>query len=505
MADLTLIGMEDEKLEVFYENMERLNTRSLNYDLSIDHMVTGAFIGMLVFNPAVADKGFSDIMPFDYGDCSILPVPLYSQDPIITLNINEEMKRFITDESPDAEAVRQNMPAEMVEAMKDESQVDLEGLSTVYLPRATLSTMQGGVSLYRKLLPLWIYERLLYRGTLTDATRRQKNTLHIKVGNETWVPTDEELRMYLQRFQETEQDPISSYVATVADVQTEEILPPGSDLRWTDMAQAMSEMKQIALGVSVSFLQGDGNYSTADLAISTFLEGVASYRQFVTWKFYYGKLFPLIAHLNEYYKDDKKSGEETSAADVRRLQSLQLQLNETRRLAFPKIEWHKTLRPEANRDYIDVLDQLEQKGVPIPIRTWFAVGGLDPDQTMKDMEGDKALRDRIKQLKPPPPPDQDGLGGGGFASVGDPPAEMPRPRETASLGRVLTRPYAEYDNEVWEMSRSGKVRHWVPSQHRRHRQINERIALSLRRLSSAEEYAKALSRARRIKRDPMYW
>ena len=494
-SDMTLIGMDDEKLDVFYENIDRLNMQSLHFEMSVDHLVTGAFIGMLVYNEQVSDKGFSDVMPFDYGDCEVLPVPLYSRDPIITLNISEEMQKFINDTSPDAEAIRRNMPPQMVENIKDAKAVDLDSLSTIYLPRATMSTVQTGVSLYRRILPIWLYERILYRGTLTDATRRQKSTLHIQVGSETWTPTDDELQNYMRTFQETEQDPISSYVATLNDVQTSEILPPGSDLRWTDMAQSMSEMKLMALGSSAAFLQGEANFSTQDIAISTFLESVATFRSYITHKFYYGKLFPLIAYFNDYYVDDKKK--ETSAfgssKEARRLQALHVELNDSRKLEYPSIQWRKLLRPEANRDYLDTLQLLEERGVPIPVRMLAAVGGLDMEQLMKDMEGDKALRDKIKQLKPPPPPDPDG-GGGGFASLEEG-TVLPPARETAALSNILNRPYREEDREVFEFSRTGRKK-WVVDQHRRGRQVNEKIAASMRRLSNPGHFESALRRGR---------
>lgn len=500
-SDFTLVGVEDERAEVFYENIERLNMKSLHVPASVDHMVTGAFIGMLVYNPALVDKGFTDIMPFDYSCCDILPVPLYSQDPVITLRIDEEMKRFANDESDDAKAAQRNMPPEMLQAMKDESAVDLDSLSTLYLPRTTMSTMQTGVSIYRRILPLWLLERVLYRGTMTEATRRQKSTLHITVGDENWVPTDDELANYLKTFQETEQDPISSYVATVAGVQTQDILPPASEWRWNDSVPSFNEFKLMALGVSTAFLQGDTSVTTQDMAISTFIEMVAAYRRFVTWKIYYGKLFPMIARLNDFYADDSPSKETSATREVRRLQNLQIQLNETRKLEFPKIQWHKTLRPEADREQLDMMQSLREFGVPIPLRHVMAVGGMDQDQVLKDLEGEKEFKDKVKKLKPPPANPEEGeegeggFGPGGFASLEDGPEPLPPPRETASLANVLTRPYREEDREFYATTKTGK-RRWVYNQRAAHRKADERVIASLSRLSDRGHFAAMLRKAR---------
>ena len=292
----------------------------------------------------------------------------------------------------------------------------------------------------------------------------------------------------METFQETEQDPISSYVATVLDVNTEEILPPGSDWRWSDSVPNLNELKLMALGVSTSFLQGDSSFSTQDLGISTFLEGVAGYRRFYTTRVYYGKLFPIIARLNEFYEDDKSPKETSATTEVRRLQTLQTELNDTRKLEYPQIQWHKTLRPEADRDQLDVMQTLDEKGVPLPIRTWAAIGGFDLDQLIKDMEGDKAIRDRIKSLKPPPPPDEDG--GGRFASL-----EGGVPRETARLSNIVNRPYAEADMELWDTTKTGK-RRWVMNQSRRSRQINEKVYASLQRLSDKNHMYQTLKQAK---------
>lgn len=498
-SDMSLVGMDDDKTEVFHDNIERLNMRELHLPLSVDNMVTGAFVGMLVYNKAVTERGFADIMPFDYSCCELMQVPMYSQDPIVTLRIDDELKRFAASESDDAVAVQHSMPPEMLDAIRNEPSVDLDSLSTVYIPRTTMSTMQTGVSLYRRILPLWLLERVLYRGTMTEATRRQKSTLHITVGDENWVPTDEELSDYMRTFQETEQDPISSYVATVAGVQTQEILPPASDWRWTDSVPTMNELKLMALGASTAFLQGDTSVTTQDMAISTFIEMVAAYRRFITWKLYYRKLFPMIARLNEFYEDDKGSSRETSAArDVRRLQNLQIQLNETRQLAFPKIQWHKSLRPEADREQLDMLQTLREFGVPVPIRTVAAIGGMDMDQLLKDMEGEKELKARIKSLKPPPDPEDDGdggFGGGrGFAALDDG-AVPPPPRETARLSNIVTRPYSESDMEISGTTRTGR-RKWLYNQSRAGKLADERVAASLRRLSDGNHLLRMLRKAR---------
>ena len=64
---------------------------------------------------------------------------------------------------------------------------------------------------------------------------------------------------------------------------------------------------------------------------------------------------------------------------------------------MPSIHWHKALKPEADKEYLELLTTLQGVGLPIPLRMWAAAGGLSIDELMSDLDDDKKLRNTIAE------------------------------------------------------------------------------------------------------------
>lgn len=389
-SDFNLIGADENQIKVFMDTIERLNLKTLHVEMSTDQMVSGAFLGSLVYK----NGGFSDVIPFDYAYAKVTPNPLYSEDPIIQVEVSPDLKSFVNSSIPAVKEIHSRLPQDIMTALRTAKEIDLDPLSTIYLPRTSLSTIQTGVSYFRRILPLYLIERVLYRGTLSEVTRRQRSTLHITAGDEDWIPTSEELSEIVGLFQSTEMDPISSVVATRNSIQTNEIRSAGDFFKWTDVADQLSFMKMRALGINESFLSGDASYNTMEVAMSTFIEDLRTYRERETRRLYYDKLFPLIAVANNFYKEENK----TTAT---RLQTTRLMktLNDTNNLVIPEVHWHKPLQPEADQSYMEILATLEEKGLPVPLRMWAAAGGYNLDKILADQEADADISKKVEEYK----------------------------------------------------------------------------------------------------------
>lgn len=388
-SDFNLIGADENQIKVFMDTIERLNLKTLHVEMSTDQMVSGAFLGSLVYK----NGGFSDVIPFDYAYAKVTPNPLYSEDPIIQVEVSPDLKSFVNSSIPAVKEIHSRLPQDIMTALRTAKEIDLDPLSTIYLPRTSLSTIQTGVSYFRRILPLYLIERVLYRGTLSEVTRRQRSTLHITAGDEDWIPTSEELSEIVGLFQSTEMDPISSVVATRNSIQTNEIRSAGDFFKWTDVADQLSFMKMRALGINESFLSGDASYNTMEVAMSTFIEDLRTYRERETRRLYYDKLFPLIAVANNFYKEENK----TTAT---RLQTtLMKTLNDTNNLVIPEVHWHKPLQPEADQSYMEILATLEEKGLPVPLRMWAAAGGYNLDKILADQEADADISKKVEEYK----------------------------------------------------------------------------------------------------------
>ena len=218
-SDFTITGGTEDQLKVFNEAIEKLNLKTAHTEMSIDQMVTGAFVGSLVHH----NNELVDIIPFDYGYTTVHPNLLYSEDPSLQIEISDAVREYANSKIPGIMDSHKRIPPDLMQALRTAKIIDLDPITTLYLPRTTMSTVQYGVSYFRRIVPIYLLERVLYRGTISEAQRRQRSTLHIQAGDEDWVPTSAELQELVALFQSTEMDPISATVATRNSIQTQEI------------------------------------------------------------------------------------------------------------------------------------------------------------------------------------------------------------------------------------------------------------------------------------------
>ena len=496
-SDFTLTGADDEKLEIFRKTLEKLNMKSTHELMAKDRLVSGAFVGSLVFDKSPDGvKGFSDMVTFNYADCEILPVPMNSQDPILNLTISEELRNFASADISALQAVRDRMPKDMLENFADSKEVVLEPLSTVYLPRTTLSTVQSGVSYYRRVLPCYLLERVLYRGTITEATKRQRSLQHITVGDtEDWIPTEEDMNFIVQLFQVAETDPLSHIVATRGNIQVSEVMPRSDIWSWNEVSDQVREIKMQALGISDSFLTPDGAFDTTQTALSVFIESMRSFRDHFTQKFYYEKLFPLIARMNDLQTEKKNKETAAPKKEARRLTEIQNELNDTENMLIPELQWHKQLRPSGDQEYMDRLNVLQEKGLPIPLSVWCAAAGVNLEQIMGDLDEDQKIRQELEKYKPKQPEGEEDQ----YASLqNNAPLSTTgsKKRDTSLLGNIMDRQYTDADMEIASRTRTGKKK-WLPKQNEARKRMNGKIVKALESMKDPNEYAKALKRNKR--------
>ena len=57
------------------------------------------------------------------------------------------------------------------------------------------------------------------------------------------------------------------------------------------------------------------------------------------------------------------------------------------------------MKPEVDKDYLEILETLEEKGIPIPLRIWAAAGGENIDELINALDDDNELRLEIAEKK----------------------------------------------------------------------------------------------------------
>lgn len=424
-SDFTLGGVTDKKaMRAFQETLERLNARTMLPHLSTDHLVDGAFIGSLLFNRT--SKKFFDIMPHRNDNSKIDSLPFFGQDPIITVAIPENVRASLGSDSNRITNLRQRLGDDVINLLMQDA-LELDPLTTVYIPRKTFSTGEG-VSFFRRVLPIYLIEKNLFRGTLVESSRRQRGILHLQLGDgDQWEPTVADMEFMTELFMNADADPLGAIIATRLGVESQEIRQGGDFWKVTDTWDSTAMFKLRALGISESFLSGDANYATADSSLTVFIESLRAYRDMITRRLFYNKIFPLVSLVNGLTVNDRgKLIRKDGLLDSDNMQANLDKMADGTRLLIPNVHWSKQLKPEGDTQYMDMLTSLSEKGIPVPMRAMAAAGGFNLDSLLSDSDDDLDLLKRVSEygkkvsdIKKKYGPSEDEGGGSGFASGGE--------------------------------------------------------------------------------------
>lgn len=495
-SDFTIGGVTDKRaLRSFKETVERLNIRTILPNLSTDHLVDGAFIGSLLYNKS--SKRFFDIMPHRNDNAKIDSLPFYGQDPIITVSIPENVQTSLAGDSARMQNLKSRLGEDVIQLLQQDA-LELDPLTTVYVPRKTFTSGEG-VSFYRRVLPLYLIEKNLFRGTLVESSRRQRGILHISLGDgDQWEPTVADMEFMTELFMNADSDPLGAIIATRLGVTTDEIRQGGDFWKVTDTWDSTATFKLRALGISESFLSGEANYATADSSLTVFIESIRAFRDMLTRKLFYNKIFPLVSLVNGYTINERgKLIRKDGLLDSDNMQANLDKLADGTRLLIPNVHWSKQLKPEGDSQYMDMLTTLTEKGVPVPLRAIAAAGGFNLDTLLSDADDDLELLQKVSEYgkqvadiksKYGPKEGGDDGGGGAFASGGDDDlrellnyADGTRSSVLAQkLGRrpsLLNRDFGK-DSEVVGQTKTGKKK-FIADQKGANERSNREIARAL--------------------------
>jgi hypothetical protein len=383
-----LRGLDNKELDIYHSALEQLNLQQMMPMISTAHLVDGFFCGSLVFD--AKSKRFLDTLMHDALSCAVIPSPFFNIDPTINVRVGQATQQFMHDTSEYAKRYLDSMPSQFIEMLRSGA-FTLDPVTTLFVPRRS-TTDRAYTSYLHRVLPMYLLEKTLFRGTLVEAQRRQRAMTHLTAGDDTWTPTAEELLALVEQFQTAEYDPLGGWVSTRNAVQAVDIRPGGDFWKFTDMADVLVPYKLRALGISEALLSGDASFAAAESAYSTFLETQNSYREDLTDRVFYSKIFPLIAVTNNLYKDPSKR------ANANQIVDFLFNRNNRANLKMPELHWHKALEVKGEENMAELLDMASQKGIPIPLKLWMAAAHIEPEALIRDLEEDRKFRDKLKEI-----------------------------------------------------------------------------------------------------------
>lgn len=465
-SDFTLGGIQDAKiLQKYSEVLERLSLKSMLPEVSIDYLVLGAHCSSLLYDSS--KKVFIDTMPYAIENLTITTLPFYSIDPIVEVKFPQEILSILNKKSTRMEEIRSLVGNSVFEKIQ-QGKLELDPLSTIYIPRKTFSTTDSGSSYFRRVLPIYLIEKNLYRGTLVESGRRQRGILHLTLGDgDTWEPTVQDLEFMTELFMNADADPLGAIIATRQGVDVNEFRQGGDFWKVSDFTDSALAHKLRALGISEAFLSGDANWNTADTSLTVFLDMIRSYRSMLTRKLFYDKLFPLIALLNGFTINTRgKIVVRTELSNKLSPAQAQHALNDGSKLFIPSISWEKSLKAEGDTQYMEMLSTMSEKGVPIPLRIMAAAGGLNLEDLLRQQDEDLDLRKRIadyqkliSKLAPQEEGDEEGTASSLSSLASESPARRTKSAVYAERGKVpiLDRDFGN-DAEVTGTTKTGKAK-----------------------------------------------
>ena len=472
-----LYGVSEDKLEVYQSAIANLNMRSAAEPITRQFLVDGTFCSTLVFD--AKSTAFVDQIPYDSENLKLDWPPLISQDPVITAKASPKFKDLLGQSSNEHQRILKLIPPAHLNALKGGDFV-LDPLSTLFMSRRPFMTSEP-TSFLKRVLPAYLIEKTLYRGTVFEAGRRQRANVHVTAGDDSWEATPEELAAIANIFQQTDLDPMGAIVVTRNGINVNDFRQAGDFWKWTDVFDTLTTIKLKALGISDAFLSSESSYNNSENALVVFMETLNSFRDFFTHTIFTNKLFPLIAMVKGYHLSKKETAA-SYTVNVRRV-------NDYSQLEIPKVRWQKRLVAGNDQNLFEILEKLGEKGIPVPMRLWIAASGMDAATLLNELEDDERLQQRFSKFK-------DSSGGDEGGGMGDLDSLM----ESASMKPPLhwsKREFGKLSDAHTEDSQGR--RHFAMNQTLANRKINETIAKSVQNLANPENYRKAKNRVRIIR------
>jgi hypothetical protein len=431
-SSYSLIGIKDQPVQKLYEDcLSELNLVRLMTYLSTCYLVLGVSIGSLVFDKT---RGiFSDCIVYNPDTCDITPIPMIGYDPKVDLKVSPEMKAFLSSKDErDKEAMKEISP-DLMDKLK-KGTIPLDQLTTIVLNRSNLPGIQT-FSYLTRVLPIWIMEKALTRGTLLASMRRQRGILHVTIGSDTWEPTDDQYQAVASMFSNADRDPQGAIVVTRPDVSTNEVRS-GSDF-WSvsNERDGFTQIKLRALGLSESW-GADTNYANQDNSMTMFMENLKNFRDTLTRAVLYDKVFLLLAkyhkfrrrtqaELNHNVRYDTKSNH--AARDERTVKRAIItgsrNLAEAAIYQIPELKWSKELESRGDSNALNLATQAKELGLNLPLGIIAQYAGVNMNVLLDSINQDLEYRKKIKEWNDniakisPPPKEDDGGGGGMYGSV----------------------------------------------------------------------------------------
>ena len=416
-SETILSGVDDPKIRQLYEDwIGAMDLMRMMPELTVEYLVIGRAVATLNYNESLGYWDSAIVQDPNY--VKIDPIPVHGVDPKLDLKQDQHMMRFIQSTDPRDVAARKRLSPKLIQQLRAGGNIPLDPLNTVFLPRRAGANDHIGTSFFTRLLTWWALQKPLINASAIGARRKAGGTTHVQVGKEgVWEPTPQEMQDIMGMFLQAEEDPVGSIVVTRFGVDAQRLDSNQMIWKLSDDYSFIAEGKMKALGINDAFLSGDANFTTMETALSVLLERIKTLRSYLTYMFLTRKAQVLArVHGFRRKKSVRHAGANTPAVRIaiQETEAMNIPVNE---LIVPTFEWTKKLQPVADENYLQILDMMEQKGLPITKRMYAAAAGISLKEVLQGLDDDKELSKKFNDHRKAVAPAEEDAMGGMFASV----------------------------------------------------------------------------------------
>lgn len=364
---------KDKKILQFFEDMlEKMSFQASLLEIGIEFFKLGEAIPYAELNET---QGVWDYVITHNPDFIRVPPPSpLSKDPIITLVPDEALKKLATGSDPMSRALRDQLPLEILLRIQRGEDIPLDNFNVTHLKMLSSPYDTRGMSLitscYRDLL---LYDKIR-EAKIVQADNFINPLTLVKLGNENWKPTDDDIRQWQEQVLDSVGD--QSYtVVTHGLVDIQKITNAGQTL---DMNSDLEMcIKNIMIGLMVPsslFDQDYGSYANASVGLEVLRDRYRNF-QLQLKKWIEKKILEPIAKIQDFWT--LENGEQ--------------------KLIVPKVEFGKINLKETDTYLNQVSSHLADPSTPgsgkISLQTWYEL--LDTDYQTEKARLRQEARDQI--------------------------------------------------------------------------------------------------------------
>lgn len=383
---IILGGMKDNKRLQFYEDaLDALDLTRYMPFLAGDFLTIGRLITHLIFD---STKGyFTDLINHNSDWINITPSPIMGQEPLIDLMISPEHRKWATSTDPRVMEQKKSVSPKLIKLLASGSVIALPPENTIFVTRKMTTNDDIGTSIYIRVLVLLAIEYAYINSEVCGLRRRSAPITTATMGIENvWDPSPEEMQEMHDMLMATEEDPVGAKLVLRNGIDLNSFSGHSEIAKYGEQYGWLKEAKLQALGMNEAFASGEATLSYLESMLSLGMERIRNFRNFMTTEYILHGVVEPLARMHGHYKRSKAEIDHRIRTSAKNKQNLDL----------PTIEWTRSLKPGADRDYVDLLQTLEDKGIPITLRQWAQAGGYDIDESLHNLKADIELRSRIK-------------------------------------------------------------------------------------------------------------